>query len=147
MQVLVQVRHELLTGIMTKLETELASCERNTDTTKDKVEHLSEMLAKLEKAQNSMDEKLKRCGMERKAVQSEVASIDKAFMKASAQNVEVEEKMMSVLGDHTTVEKGSSGTAKEIQHLRKSVRFSAPLACSRRHESGVCATSAFLSAV
>ena len=124
MQVLVQVRHELLTGIMTKLETELASCERNTDTTKDKVEHLSEMLAKLEKAQNSMDEKLKRCGMERKAVQSEVASIDKAFMKASAQNVEVEEKMMSVLGDHTTVEKGSSGTAKELSliHISEPTR-------------------------
>jgi chromosome segregation ATPase len=117
------VRHESLTGIMERLESELAACQRSIDATKDKGERLGEAFAKLEKAQASMDERLAQCALAKKALESQVAATDKAFMRASAQNVEVEEKMVSVLSEHTTVEKGAGGTAKQIQQLRKAVRM------------------------
>jgi septal ring factor EnvC (AmiA/AmiB activator) len=118
----VQVRHEALTGIMERLESELAACQRSIDATSDKATHLGEAFAKLEKAQAAMDEKLARCATAKKAVEGEIEATDKAFMRAGKQNAEVEEKLGAVLGEHVTVEKGAGGAAKQIQQIRRTVR-------------------------
>jgi chromosome segregation ATPase len=111
----------MLTGIMEKLESELGSAQRSIETTQDKAQHMGQVFQKLEKAQASMEDRLKRCTLEKRALQGEVNAKDKAFMKASAQNNSVEEKMVAVLGEQTTVEKGAGGTAKGIQHVREEV--------------------------
>jgi septal ring factor EnvC (AmiA/AmiB activator) len=120
-----QVRHEVLTGVMEKLESELGSAQRSIETTQGKAQHLAQVFLKLEKAQASMEERLKRRALEKKALQAEAATSDKAFMKTVAQNNEVEEKLVAVLGEQTTVGKGAGGTAKNIQRVRKEVRTAA----------------------
>ena len=126
-----QVQQEMLTGIMGKLERDLASAQRNCEAATAKGENAAEEFAKLERAQAAMDERLARCAAERRALEAEAAAVDKAFMRAAAQNVEVEERMVAVLGEQTTVEKGAGGTAKAIQRLRKDVR--APCQRERLH--------------
>jgi septal ring factor EnvC (AmiA/AmiB activator) len=117
-----QGRHEILSGTVEKLEAEAASVERSIETMRANTDHLHETYAKLETANKTVDERLRFSGMETKALNSEIASTDKAFMKANAENAEAEEKMVSVLGDQTTVEKGSAGSAADIKKRRALVR-------------------------
>ena len=116
-----QVKHETLTSTMERLQNELAACERGVEATRDKAAHAAEELAKLENAQTCMDEQLQQCARQRKALDSEAAATDKAITKVNTQNAEVEEKILEVLGEHVTVEKGTGGAAKQIQALRKQV--------------------------
>lgn len=91
------------------------------EATRDRQRRLSETFSKLDQALAAMEGKLKRCDMEAAALDKEVASTDKAFMKASQENALLEERMVAVLGDQTTAEKGSGRTAADIQKLRKEV--------------------------
>eukprot|EP00892_Ulva_mutabilis_P005312 jgi/Ulvmu1/3152/UM015_0192.1 len=89
---------------------------------RDKGERLHNMFSKLERAQVDMDGNLKRGVMEEQAINAEIAASDKLHMKANNENMLVEEKMVAVLGDQTTSEKGSAGTAAHVQKKRKAIR-------------------------
>lgn len=80
------------------------------------------MFSKLERAQTDMDENLKRGAMEEQAISTEISATDQLHMKANNENMAVEERMVAVLGDQMTSEKGSAGTASHIQKKRKAVR-------------------------
>jgi hypothetical protein len=104
-----------------KLEGEIGGVKKSMDTIRDKGERMQEMLAKLQRAQVGMDERLKQCNMAKQALNVEIVSIDKLFTRSNAENMEAEEKMLSVLGEQMTVEKGSAGAAAQIQKRQKAV--------------------------
>lgn len=107
---------------MEKVEGEIASAKKSMFTMRDKGERLHNMFSKLERAQTDMDENLKRGAMEEQAISTEISATDKLHMKANNENMAVEERMVAVLGDQMTSEKGSAGTASHIQKKRKAVR-------------------------
>ena len=98
------------------------------DTVKDKGERMQEMLAKLERAQSSMDERLQQCNMAKTALTTEISTTEKRFNRSNAENMAAEEKMLAVLGEQMTVQKGSAGAATHIQKKQKAVRSSFPTA-------------------
>ena len=91
------------------------------ETVKDKGERMQEMLAKLERAQSSMDERLQQCNMAKTALTAEIATTDKLFTRSNAENMAAEDKMLAVLGEQMTVQKGSAGAATHIQKKQKAV--------------------------
>lgn len=118
---MLQVRHETLSGTVEKLECEIQAVKKSMDTVKDKAERMQEMLSKLERAQSSMDERLQQCNMAKTALTAEIASTDKTFTRSNAENMGAEEKMIAVLGEQMTVQKGSAGAATHIQKKQKAV--------------------------
>lgn len=118
-----QVHHETLTSTIEKLETEINAAKKILFSMRDKGERMHNMYAKLERAQADMDQNLKRVSMEEQAILNEIAATDKLHMRANNENMSVEDKMVAVLGDQTTTEKGAAGTATHIQKKRKAVRL------------------------
>lgn len=108
---------------MEKLEGEIATAKKSMSNMRDKGERLHNMLAKLDRAQADMDKNLERSAVEEQAISAEIAATDKLHMRANNENMLVEEKMVAVLGDQTTAEKGSAGTAAHVQKKRKAVSF------------------------
>jgi septal ring factor EnvC (AmiA/AmiB activator) len=117
----VQVQNEVLSSTVTKLEGELSNTQRTIDASKDKSVHLLESFQKLEHAQEHMEEKLGRCEMEKKALGAEITSVDKASTAIAGDCAKTDDSMISILGHQTTVEKGSSGTVKDIRKARSEV--------------------------
>ena len=116
-----QVKHETLTSVMQKLEAEMENLRKALDTTRDRQRYLGDMFSKLDAALAAMEIKLKRCDMEGSALNKEIVVTDKAFMRADQDNSALEQRMVDVLGEQTTTEKGSGRTAADIQRLRKEV--------------------------
>ena len=106
---------------MDKLENEIQGVKKSMDTVKDKGERMQEMLAKLERAQSSMDERLQQCNMAKTALTAEITTTDKLFTRSNAENMAAEDKMLAVLGEQMTVQKGSAGAATHIQKKQKAV--------------------------
>jgi coiled-coil domain-containing protein 40 len=122
----IQVRHETLSATVEKLECDIQSVKKSMDAVKDKGERMQEMLTKLERAQSSMDERLQQCNMHKQALNTEITATDKLFTRSNAENMAAEDKMLAVLGEQLTVEKGSAGAAAHIQKKQKAVRPMVP---------------------
>ena len=97
---------------------------KSMDTVKDKGERMQETLVKLERAQSSMDERLQQCNMAKQALHAEIGTTDKLFTRSNQENMATEEKMLSILGEQMTVQKGSAGAASHIQKKQKAVLHS-----------------------
>ncbi|GBF90586.1 hypothetical protein Rsub_03158 [Raphidocelis subcapitata] len=113
-----QIANEQLDAIARKAEAEADAVSRQVATFVERQERVSEEIDKLAASLGETEERLRRAGVEGRALSHEAAAVDRAAQRAAVEAREVEVESLRALSGATTAEKSSAKTAADIQALR-----------------------------
>jgi len=117
-----QVANEAVTAVLKKVEGEAGFINRQIEACLEKQGKLAEVLAKLSRSLEHTEGQITRVVGEGKALEGEIAAVERAFTKVTQEVRQIEEEMLVTLSDQTTAEKSTSKTASDIRDLRKRIR-------------------------
>eukprot|EP00455_Lapot_gusevi_P048339 TRINITY_DN6659_c0_g3_i1.p1 TRINITY_DN6659_c0_g3~~TRINITY_DN6659_c0_g3_i1.p1 ORF type:complete len:906 (-),score=334.81 TRINITY_DN6659_c0_g3_i1:228-2891(-) len=116
-----QENNERLTGLLTKVQTEVAFLTQQIQQVNDKKKRHHTEFTMLRASLEKTDQELKISQLQEKQFRHEITVLEKQIQKVTQQRKAIEDEMLESLSNQMTLEKGAQNVLKEGQKLRTKI--------------------------